>query len=226
MISLEKAVIAKLSKGNEKFEIMVDPDKAMDFRTGKDFPVDELIASEEIFEDVGKGTRAPADKIGKAFGTTDINVIAKRIIKEGDVQITTEQRKKMLEDKTKAVATIISKRGTNPQTGVPHPADRILRVMEQAKVRIDLNKRVEDQIEPILQAIQKVIPIKFEMVQLAIKIPAEFAGRASSVVRGMGSLMKEEWGGDGSYICLLEIPAGMQPEVTRGSTIYSWSSRG
>ncbi len=213
MISLEKAVIAKLSKGNEKFEIMVDPDKAMDFRTGKDFPVDELIASEEIFEDVGKGTRAPADKIGKAFGTTDINVIAKRIIKEGDVQITTEQRKKMLEDKTKAVATIISKRGTNPQTGVPHPADRILRVMEQAKVRIDLNKRVEDQIEPILQAIQKVIPIKFEMAQLAIKIPAEFAGRASSVVRGMGSLMKEEWGGDGSYICLLEIPAGMQPEV-------------
>jgi ribosome maturation protein SDO1 len=213
MISLEKAVIAKLSKGNEKFEIMVDPDKAMDFRTGKDFPVDELIASEEIFEDVGKGTRAPADKIGKAFGTTDINVIAKRIIKEGDVQITTEQRKKMLEDKTKAVATIISKRGTNPQTGVPHPADRILRVMEQAKVRIDLNKRVEDQIEPILQAIQKVIPIKFEMVQLAIKIPAEFAGRASSVVRGMGNLMKEEWGGDGSYICLLEIPAGMQPEV-------------
>jgi ribosome maturation protein SDO1 len=85
--------------------------------------------------------------------------------------------------------------------------------MEQAKVRIDLNKRVEDQIEPILQAIQKVIPIKFEMVQLAIKIPAEFAGRASSVVRGMGNLMKEEWGGDGSYICLLEIPAGMQPEV-------------
>jgi ribosome maturation protein SDO1 len=213
MISLEKAVIARLAKGNEKFEILVDPDKAMEFKTGKDFPVEELVASEEIFEDVGKGTRAPNEKIGKAFGTTDLGTIAKKIIKEGDVQITTEQRKKMLDDKTKAIASTISKRGINPQTGVPHPADRILRVMEQAKVRVDLNKRVEDQIESVLSAIQKVIPIKFEMAQLAIKIPSEFAGRASSVVRTLGTLQREEWANDGGYIALIEIPAGMQPEV-------------
>jgi len=213
MISLEKAVVAKLTKGNEKFEILVDPEKAMEFRTGKDFPVEELIASEEIFEDVGKGTRAPSEKINKVFGTNDLNTIAKRIIKEGEVQITTEQRKKMLEDKTKAIATLISKRGINPQTGVPHPPDRILRVMEQAKVRIDINKRVEDQLEGIFEDIQKVIPIKFEKIQIAIKIPPEFSGRAGSVVRNLGVLLKEEWANDGSYIGLLEIPAGMQPEV-------------
>ncbi|MFH1229323.1 MAG: ribosome assembly factor SBDS [Candidatus Aenigmatarchaeota archaeon] len=213
MISLEKAVIAKIAKGNEKFEIMVDPEKAMEFRTGKDFPVEELIASEAIFEDAGKGTRASAEKIGKAFGTTDLNIIAKKIIKEGDVQITTEQRKHILDDKTKAIASLISKRGINPQNGMPHPADRILRVMEQAKVRVDLNKRVDDQIESILEVIQKVIPIKFEKVQIALKIPPEFAGRVSSVVRSIGVLIKEEWTGDGSYIGIIEIPAGMQPEV-------------
>jgi ribosome maturation protein SDO1 len=213
MISLEKAVIAKIAKGNEKFEILVDPEKAMEFRTGKDFPVEELIASEEIFEDIGKGTRAPAEKIGKAFGTTDMSIVAKKIIKEGEVQITTEQRKRMLEDKTKAIASIISKRGVNPQSGVPHPIDRIQRVMEQAKVRVDLNKRVEDQLESVLEAIQKVIPIKFEMLQIAVKIPPEFAGRAGSVVRSLGTLIKEDWAGDGSYIGLVEIPAGMQTEV-------------
>jgi ribosome maturation protein SDO1 len=213
MISLEKAVIARLIKSGEKFEILVDPEKAMEFKTGKEIPLEELIASEEIFEDARKGTRAASEKINKAFGTNDLNVIAKKIIIEGEVQITTEQRKQMLDEKTKAIATLISKRGVNPQTNLPHPTDRILRAMEQAKVRIDLNKRVEEQLESVLEEIQKIIPIKFEKIQIAIKIPPEFSGKAGSVVRNLGVLLKEEWAGNGSYICLLEIPAGAQPDV-------------
>jgi ribosome maturation protein SDO1 len=213
MISLEKAVIARLIKSGEKFEILVDPEKAMEFKTGKDIPLEELIASEEIFEDARKGTRTTNEKINNAFGTNDLNVIAKKIITEGEVQITTEQKKQMLEEKTKAIATLISKRGVNPQSGIPHPVDRVLRTMEQAKVRIDLNKRVEEQLESVLEEIQKIIPIKFEKIQIAIKIPPEFSGKAGSVVRSLGVLLKEEWAGNGSYICLLEIPAGAQPEV-------------
>jgi len=213
MISLEKAVIARLIKSGEKFEILVDPEKAMEFKTGKDIPLEELIASEEIFEDARKGTRTTNEKINKTFGTNDLNMIVKKIINEGEVQITTEQKKQMLEEKTKAIATLISKRGVNPQSGIPHPVDRVLRAMEQTKVRIDLNKRVEEQLESVLEEIQKIIPIKFEKIQIAIKIPPEFSGKAGSVVRGLGILLKEEWAGNGSYICLLEIPAGAQPEV-------------
>jgi ribosome maturation protein SDO1 len=157
--------------------------------------------------------RASAVNINKAFGTNDLKKIAFTIIKEGDVQITTEQRKAMLDEKTKAIANIISKRGVNPQTNLPHPADRILRAMEQAKVRIDLEKRVEEQIDEVLTKIQTIIPIKFEKIQLAIKIPPSFAGKAGSVVRSFGTMIREEWAKDGSYIGLIEIPAGMQPDV-------------
>jgi len=213
LISLEKAVIAKLAKNGLKFEILVDPVKAMDLRTGKEIALEELIASEEIFEDLKKGLRASDANISKAFGTNDLKKIVFTIVKEGDVQITTEQRKAMLDEKTKAIANIISKRGVNPQTNFPHPADRILRAMEQSKVRIDLEKRVEEQIDEVLTKIQTVIPIKFEKVQLAIKIPPSFAGKSGSVVRSLGTIIREEWAKDGSYICLIEIPAGMQPDV-------------
>jgi len=213
VISLDKAVIAKLTKNGLKFEILVDPVKAMDVRTGKEIALEELIASEEIFEDSKKGLRASTVNINKAFGTNDLNKIAFTIVKDGDVQITTEQRKAMLDEKTKAIANIISKRGVNPQTNLPHPADRILRAMEQAKVRIDLEKRVEEQIDEVSTKIQIVIPIKFEKVQLAIKIPPSFAGKSGSVVRSFGTLIREEWAKDGSYIGLIEIPAGMQPDV-------------
>jgi len=213
LISVEKAVIARLTKSGEKFEILVDPEKALEMKSGKEIALDELLASEEVYEDVKKGLRVTSDKINKTFGTNDLNIVIKRIIKDGEVQITTEQRREMLEEKRKAIANIISKRGVNPQTGLPHPPDRILRAMEEAKVRIELEKRVEEQIDSVLRGIQTIIPIKFEKVQIAIKIPPSFAGKASSVVRSFGSLLKEEWSSNGSYISLIEIPAGIQQEV-------------
>jgi len=213
VISVEKAVIARLTKGGERFEILVDPEKALEIKTGKDFDLDEFLASQEIFEDAKKGLRSSEEKLNKVFGTNDIEIIVKRIIREGEVQITTEQKKKMIDEKTKAIANIISKRGVNPQTGVPHPPDRILRAMEEAKVRVNLEKRVEEQVDSILKSIQTIIPIKFERVQIAIKVPPSFAGKAANIIRNFGSLLKEEWKSDGSYICLIEIPAGIQQDV-------------
>jgi ribosome maturation protein SDO1 len=213
MVSVEKAVIAKISRAGLKFELLVDPVKAMDMKIGKEVPLDDLLASRDIFEDSNKGLRASSANVGKAFGTTDIGKITNIIIKEGDVQITTDQRRAMLEEKTKAIASLISKRGVNPQTGIPHPADRVLRAMEQAKAHVELEKRIEDQIEGILEKIQPIIPIKFETMQIAIKIPVSFAGKASSLVRSLGKLIREEWASDGGYVCMLEIPSGIQQEI-------------
>ena len=213
MISVEKAVIAKLVKFGEKFEILVDPDKALEVRTGKDVPLDDLVASDEVYEDVKKGLRASNENINKAFGTNDITVVAKKIIKEGEVQLTTEQRRQMIDDKTKAIASLISKRGINPQTNLPHPMDRILRAMDEANVKVDLEKRVEEQLESVINSIQRILPIKIEKIQLAIKIPPTFAGKAGNIIRSFGTLLKEEWASDGSLISLIEIPAGIQQEV-------------
>ena len=210
-ISVEKSVIAKLTKFGEKFEILVDPVKAMDFKSGKEVGLDELLASREVYEDSKKGLRASTEKINKVFGTNDLETVVRKIIKEGEVQITTEQRKHMLEEKTKAIANIISRRGINPQTNTPHPPDRVLRAMEQAKVRVDIGKSAEEQIDEIVKSIQSIIPIRFEKVTLAIKIPGEFAGRGSNIIRGFGQIQKEEWGS--SYYVVIEIVAGLQQEL-------------
>jgi len=212
-ISVEKAVIAKYVKSGEKFEILVDPEKALQFKMGKEVSLGDLLASPEVYEDSKKGLRASTDKINKIFGTNNLEQVVKKIIKEGEVQLTTEQRKRMIEEKTKAIATLISRRAVNPQTGVPHPADRILRAMEQAKVRVDFEKSAEEQIDGVVKSIQSIIPLKFEKMQLAIKIPPSFAGKAPNLIRSFGTLLKEEWKSDGSYIALIEISAGLQQEV-------------
>ena len=212
-ISVEKSVISRLIKSGEKFEILVDPEKAMELKAGKPVSIEDLLASPEIYEDSKKGLRASSEKLNKFFGTNDLETIVRKIIKDGEVQLTTEQRKQMLEEKTKTIANIISRRGINPQTNTPHPADRIIRAMEQGGVRIDFDKPAEEQVDRVLKEIQHVIPIKFEKIQLAVKVPPQYSGKASSTVRNFGTLLKEEWKVDGSYIALIEIPAGLQQDV-------------
>ncbi len=213
MVSVEKAVIAKIMKSGQKFEILVDPVLALEVRQGKEVPVDSLLAVPEVFEDVKKGSRPAGALVNKTFGTNDIGAVAKKIIREGEVQLTTEQRHKMMTEKTLAIATIIARNGVNPQTGVPHPQDRVLRAMEEAKVRIDVDKRPEEQVDAVMEAIRAIIPIRFEKVRIAVRIPAQYAGRAVGVIRNFGTPSKEEYGPDGSYMCVIEVPAGIQAEI-------------
>ncbi|MBI4015910.1 MAG: ribosome assembly factor SBDS [Candidatus Aenigmarchaeota archaeon] len=213
MVSVDKAVIARINKAGKKYEVLVDPELALAFRGGKAVEAGSLLAVEEVFEDVGKGTRAAAADLTKAFGTGNAKDVCLKIVKEGEVQLTTEQRRKMQEERERAVAAIISKQGVNPQTGAPHPIDRVLRAMEQAKARVSIERSAEEQVEAVLKIVQTVIPVKIEKVQVAIKIPAQYSGRGAGIVREFGYPQREEYSGDGSYLCVLELSAGMQQDL-------------
>jgi len=173
MVSLEKAVIARLRRGGEEYEVLVDPYLARDLKEGKEVNFEELLAAEEIFKDAKKGERASSEELRKAFGTDDIYDVARRIILEGEVQITAEQRKEMLEAKRKQIITFISRNTIDPRTNAPHPPARIERALEEAKVHIDVFKPVEAQIKDIVKALKPILPLKFEETEIAIKIPPE-----------------------------------------------------
>ncbi len=213
MVSLEKAVIARLRRGGEEYEVLVDPYLARDLKEGKEVNFEELLAAEEIFKDAKKGERASSEELRKAFGTDDIYDVARRIILEGEVQITAEQRKEMLEAKRKQIITFISRNTIDPRTNAPHPPARIERALEEAKVHIDVFKPVEAQIKDIVKALKPILPLKFEETEIAIKIPPEYTGKAISALYNFGGITKEEWQKDGSWICVMHIPSGMYGEL-------------
>ena len=213
MVSLEKAVIARLRRGGEEYEVLVDPYLARDLKEGKEVNFEELLAAEEIFKDAKKGERASSEELRKAFGTDDIYDVARRIILEGEVQITAEQRKEMLEAKRKQIITFISRNTIDPRTNAPQPPAKIERALEEAKVHIDVFKPVEAQIKDIVKALKPILPLKFEETEIAIKIPPEYTGKAISALYNFGGITKEEWQKDGSWICVMRIPSGMYGEL-------------
>jgi ribosome maturation protein SDO1 len=215
MVTLEDAVIARLEYYGEHFEILVDPDMAADFKRGEAIEVEDILAVEEVFKDAKKGDKASEEAMMKAFNTTDTIEAAASIIKKGNVQLTAQQRKEMTEEKRKKVIATITREAINPQTKLPHPARRIEIAMEEAKIHIDPFKSVDEQVNTVLKAIRIKIPIRFERVQVAIKIPGDFSGKVYNVIPEFGKTRKEEWQQDGSWVAIVEIPGGMQDNFYR-----------
>lgn len=223
MIPLERAVVARLESHGEKFELLVDPDQAVRYRQGTPVELEDMVAALAVFENSSRGTRASDEALKKVFHTTDFPAIAERIIQKGEIHLTAEQRKHMIAEKRRQVITFIARNAVNPQTGLPHPPQRIEMAMDEARVNIDLYKSVDEQVKETMKALRPLLPIRFEEVRIAVKIPPDFASKAYGEIHPVAQIEKDEWQKDGSWICIVKIPAGIQGDfydlvnrVTRG----------
>ncbi len=207
------AVVVGIQKGHLRFEIFVDPNLAFEYRRGEDIPLEEILKSYEIYEDAKRGERATDILVLDAFGSSEIFDIAPEIIKRGEFKLTHEQRVQLTEEKTEAIIKDISKRAMNPQTGHPHPPDRVRQAMEEAKITVDPFISVEEQVSTIVKALLVVIPISFESVKIKVTIPASFAGKGYNVVATVGVIKTDTWEQDGSWTGLVELPASKRQEL-------------
>ncbi|MCR4368775.1 MAG: ribosome assembly factor SBDS [archaeon] len=212
MVRTEDAVIARYEHSGEKFEVLVDPDLAMDLKHGKTVNFDDLLATDIVFKDAKKGEEKNEEALAKVFGTKDINKVAKRIIEEGEVQLTTEQRRQITEKKRKEIINFISRNAMNPQTNAPHPALRIENALNELKFHVDINRPVKEQINDLVKQLKRLLPLSMEKLKVAVKIPAQYSGKASVILHKFG-VEKEEWQNDGSLVAMLEIPAGIKQDL-------------
>ncbi len=214
MVNLDDAITARLETHGETFEILLDPKVVDLIKQGKKFDIVEYMAVEDVFKNASKGTRPPEDKTKEAFGTMDVAEIARKIVEKGDIQITSEQRKEMLEAKRQQVVAYIAANAINPQTHTPHPPLRIELALEEAKFHVDAFKPLEKEIEEAMKLLRPLIPIRFEKSRIAIKLKGTDYGRCYDEITHYGIVEHEVWTPEGDWIGAMEIPAGTITELT------------
>jgi len=214
LVSLEEAVIARFKTHGEHYEVLVDADLALDFKRNVEIDFSQVLAAENIFKDSKKGEKASEEHMQEIFGTSDLIEIARKIIKKGEIQFTTEQRKKTLEGKRKMIVTTIAQNSINPQTGTPHPLRRIERALEETKFKVEIMKTVEEQIPKAVKSIRHLLPLRFETHVVAAKIPGQYASKSHTAIKGFGEIKKDEWQNDGALIVVIELPAGIVEEFS------------
>ena len=209
----DKVTVVRYTYSGDKFELLVKPDPAFDYKIGKITEISKVLVSDEIYTDSNKGTRVPNEKLEQVFKTIDPTKIAEIMMKKGELNLTTEQRKKMIAEKRKQLVTFIAKTYVDPRSHLPHPPLRIEQAMDDGRVSIDPFRNIDEQVKDIVEKLRPIIALKSENIVLEISIPAQFVAQSYTVLKSTGTLKKEDWQSNGSLKAILEIPAGARPNV-------------
>ncbi len=209
MVSLDDAVLARMEKGGKRYELLVDPDSVEDFKTKPEsVDLNNFLAMDEVFHDIRGGERPTGDAIEKTFGTQDIFEIAKTILEKGSIQLTTSQRKARVEQMRQQIVHEIHTQAVDPKTKSPHPKTRIELALEESRYSVDPFKRLDDQVKDAIELLKPMIPLSFESLRIAVRVPGSAFGSASRILRPY--LEKEQWLENGTWAAIVEIPAGMK----------------
>ncbi len=194
----------------EHFEILVNPDPALNFKLGKQIDPAQVIAVDEVFSDSSKGLRVATEKLRKHFSTDDPGRAAVEVLRRGELQLTQEQRRKLLDERKKSIVAMISKNYVDPKTSLPHPPLRIEQAMQEARISIDPFQDASEQTKQVVEKIRSIIPLKSERLRLLVKVSPQYSGQTIGVLKNFGEILKEDWGADGTLSAIVEIPAGAQ----------------
>jgi ribosome maturation protein SDO1 len=83
--------------------------------------------------------------------------------------------------------------------------------LDESRYSVDPFKRLDDQVKDALELLKPMIPLSFESIRLAIRVPGSAYGSASRILRPY--LEKEQWLENGSWAGIIEIPAGMKDTI-------------
>jgi ribosome maturation protein SDO1 len=206
-----KFTTVRLTIQGEHYEILVNPDSALSFKQGRNVEPSAVIAVDEVYSDARKGLRASSEKLKLHFGTDDHAKAALDVLKKGELNLTQEQRKKLTDEKRRAIIAAIAKTFVDPKTMLPHPATRIDAAMVEARVSVDPFQDPNEQMKTVVEALRTILPLKSEKIKLQVKVAAQYSGQAIGVLKNFGEILKEDWLADGTLSAIVEIPAGGQP---------------
>ncbi|UZE93875.1 MAG: ribosome assembly factor SBDS [Candidatus Pacearchaeota archaeon] len=219
-------VVARLKVKGKLFEIMVDCDKAIESKKSKNVTVAnmrDILAIDLVFSDYKKGLKVSSSDLKEAFGDDNVNEVAAKIVREGEIVLPQEYREKEREQKFKQIVDFLVKNSIDPRTNAPYTSERISSVLKEAGARVDETRSADEQALNIIKQIEKKIPIRIATIKLKIVIPAAHTGKAYGMLQKFNKT-KEEWLSDGSLSCIIDLPAGMQMEfydklnaITHGS---------
>jgi ribosome maturation protein SDO1 len=116
-IKLTNVSLVRLKKGKKRFEVACYKNKVLEWRSGIETDLDNVLQIPSVFLNVSKGQTAPAAELAKAFGkNTPVDDIILEILRKGEMQVGEKERTAQLERVHNEVISIIASKLVDPRT--------------------------------------------------------------------------------------------------------------
>jgi ribosome maturation protein SDO1 len=141
----------------------------MEWRSGVETDLSEVIQTDTIFSNVSKGQLAPHSDLLKAFPaaappdkkhsasssssstTTTTSVLPSEeilleILKNGELQVSDKERAQALVDKRKEIIHLVAEKTVDPLTNRPHTSSMIEKAIDELHLSVNLSKSSKTQV--------------------------------------------------------------------------------
>lgn len=116
-IKLTNVSLVRLKKGKKRFEIACYKNKVLEWRSGIETDLDNVLQIPSVFLNVSKGQTAPTADLAKAFGKDVPSAdIILEILNKGELQVGEKERAAQLERVHNEVVGIVASKLVDPRT--------------------------------------------------------------------------------------------------------------
>ncbi|KAL4932024.1 guanine nucleotide exchange factor SDO1 [Aspergillus undulatus] len=131
-IKFTNVSVVRLKKGKKRFELACYKNKLLEYRSGAEKDLDNVLQVPTIFLSVSKAQTAPSAELTKAFGSdTPADEIRQEILRKGEVQVGERERKEIAERVEKELLDIVSGRLIDPTTKRVYTPGMISKALDQ-----------------------------------------------------------------------------------------------
>ncbi|KAI1335116.1 UPF0023 family protein [Xylariaceae sp. FL0016] len=116
-IRLTNVSLVRLKKGKKRFEIACYKNKVLEWRSGIETDLDEVLQIPSVFLNVSKGQTAPSADLAKSFGKDKpVNDIILEILNKGELQVGEKERAAQMDRVHNEVVSIVASKLVDPRT--------------------------------------------------------------------------------------------------------------
>jgi ribosome maturation protein SDO1 len=156
IVKLTNVAIVRFRKKNRKAEIACYKNKVIDWRNGNEDNIDNVIQIDQIFSNAIQGTIAGEGLLKKLFNTADKSVIIKKILDEGDLQVSQKEREVLAENAFQEVVKILTKKLIHPKSKRLFSDEAIKNALKNINFKADFNMGSKKQAFKAMKKLEKL----------------------------------------------------------------------
>jgi len=188
--------IVRLKKGKQTFEVITNEGAVLKYRSG-DTAWDQVLVTDTIYKNCGKGDQANEEDIRTAFDMSDMKEVLKNIIEKGELQVSAAERKEAMDKKKKEIIVYLHRNYIDPKSKLPHPIVRLEQALENSKYRVDADGQVVKQSQELIKALLGKLSFAKSEMEGVLSISHAYSGACANIVHAMAEVKKEDYTAEG-----------------------------
>jgi ribosome maturation protein SDO1 len=183
------------------FEILCKPKTVNQYRQGK-LDLKQVLVSTNIYKNSTTGILPSKLELEAVFEDSDPTKCIEKILKKGDYQMTTEERREILDQRKAKVIQYFHKYYVNPKTNIPHTPTMIENGIREGKCKIDLTTSFDRTIAHVHKKLLGILPLKKCEMEVTLTIKHAYLGKVNNFLSKYATIKSDKYDHIG---CTMEV---------------------